>query len=355
MPDRRKKSSPGISKKPFATGSTGEQWTLEAVGVSKIEQQLYEILLDSPGVTIAVLVVSTTFSRRKVQLVLEALELKGLATHSPDRNRHYFPTPPDVAMEALISKQEEALKQVRVAASHLRERARKARGSLNAEKRLVEIITGREAQTEIFSQIQRGAQKEVICFDRPPYVAATSVANKAELEMMAYGVRCRGVYDRSALEFPGAADRIFTCINSGEEARVFQSVPLKLIGADHRIAMLPLDLHYIEGAALLVRPGSLLDALYELFETIWSRAAPISFNPSGLMKIGKATTNSLANIEHLVPLLASGLNDKVIADQLGISKRTLDRYMKEFMAGLDARTRFQAGWLAALRLDTGIK
>ncbi len=54
----------------------------------------------------------------------------------------------------------------------------------------------------------------------------------------------------------------------------------------------------------------------------------------------------LADYEQLVSLLASGLNDKVIASQLEISSRTLDRRVKALMEGLGTRTRFQTGWRA---------
>ena len=47
------------------------------------------------------------------------------------------------------------------------------------------------------------------------------------------------------------------------------------------------------------------------------------------------------------------LNDKTIAHELDISIRTLDRRVVELLKGLDARTRFQAGWLAATRRQPG--
>lgn len=316
--------------------------TLEPVGVSEPEECLYETLLEHPGASLPELADFIKQPRRKTQLVLGALELKGLVTHSPERVRRYFPTPPDVAVEALILKQQEALQRVRAVAARLQEKARKARGASNTDERVIEIITGREALSEILDQMQRSARKEVICFDRPPYVYST--LNKTEFEVMGRGVCYRTIYDRSALEFPGAAGRIRAYLQSGEEGRVFPGVPLKLFAADRRNAILPLDLQHPEGAILLVRSCSLLDALYELFEAIWVRAAPISFGPSGRLEIGHAASRLPADAERIIPLLAAGLNDKTIVQQLGISQRTLNRHMKEIMEALDAKTRFQAGW-----------
>jgi len=70
--------------------------------------------------------------------------------------------------------------------------------------------------------MQRSAQEEAICFDRPPYVyAPTTPMNKAQLEVMARGVRYRVIYDRTSLEHPGATERIHAYVEGGEEARVF--------------------------------------------------------------------------------------------------------------------------------------
>jgi len=46
-----------------------------------------------------------------------------------------------------------------------------------------------------------------------------------------------------------------------------------------------------------------------------------------------------------------GMNDKAIAHNLQISIRTLERRVADLMHSLDTRTRFQAGWAAALHLS----
>jgi len=94
---------------------------LAAVGVGADEERLYEILLSRPGATAPELTSRAAASRSTVQALLDGLELKGLVTHSPSRTRRYFPAPPDVAVEALILKQQEALQRVRVAAARLQD------------------------------------------------------------------------------------------------------------------------------------------------------------------------------------------------------------------------------------------
>jgi len=328
---------------------SGESGTLRILGISTSGEVVYESLIERSGQTLTDLEVSSGLSRAKLKTELGALERKGLVTYSANRPRRFFPTPPDVALEALIVKQQEALQRVRLTASRLHDKARSSGQSRETEHHLVEIISGRQAQIEIFDQIQRGAHEEIISFDRPPYVVAASGINTTELDMLKSGVSYRGVYDRGALMLAGASERIRHCIEAGEKARVFGKLPLKFVAADHRIALLPLDLQYLNGPALLVRESSLLDALYELFEALWDRASPISFDASGIASGDRQGTESLERHEALVALLASGLNDKFIAQQLDVSPRTLDRRIHELMASLDARTRFQMGWMIGLR------
>jgi len=116
---------------------------------------------------------------------------------------------------------------------------------------------------------------------------------------------------------------------------------------DRSVALVPLSLDRVYDAALLVRSSTLLDALCQLFDLMWESAAPIPFGG----ETASADSSSPQGAERLVSVLAAGLNDKAIAHDLGVSSRTLDRRIVDLMRGLNARTRFQAGWLAALRMD----
>lgn len=65
---------------------------------------------------------------------------------------------------------------------------------------------------------------------------------------------------------------------------------------------------------------------------------------------GPTTVDEAPSEEELaiVRLLAKGLTDEVIAQRLGISKRTYGRRFKVVMRKLGARSRFEAGARAVL-------
>ncbi len=334
-----------------AIAGMGPGRVLAAVGITEDEERLYGALLDHSGAGLAKLADYAKLSVRRARRVLAWLEMKGLASHSPDRPRRYFPTPPDVAINALVLRQQEALQHVQAAAFQLQERAQA--GEVNDPKeRPIEVITGRAAQTAIFEQLQRAARKEVIGFDRPPYVwSASTKLNQPELEVLRRGVRNRAVYDRSSLEIPGALETIRAYADAGEEARIFPSVPLKFFAVDRRAALLPLDSQRPSGAALLVRSSSLLDALYDLFEAIWDRAMPLMFSGTGKPAILDPDTRLPREANSILAHMVAGLNDKSIAYEMSISSATFNRRIAQIMKSLDAKTRFQLGWIVARRFD----
>jgi len=137
-------------------------------------------------------------------------------------------------------------------------------------------------------------------------------------------------------------------IEAGEEMRLLAEFPFKMIVSDREIGLLPLDIGNPEGPMMLLRGSAVLDALCDLFERLWNVATPISIGPDGTVTVAGEASYP-AQLEPLLPLLAAGANDKLIADRLGMSERTLMRRMDALYRTLHARSRFQAGWLAALR------
>jgi sugar-specific transcriptional regulator TrmB/DNA-binding CsgD family transcriptional regulator len=326
---------------------------LAPLGIGEAEEQAYRALLGHPDATARDVASALGLPIRKTQRLLDVLEAKGLATHSPQRPRRYIPAAPDIAIERLIVQRQEDLERARSAIDGLRERARAAQSEASPE-RFVEIINSREAEQQVLEHSIRAAREEVLSLVRPPVrVSRLDVPREQDQRLQRQardrGVRFRTVVDGGFLAVPGTADAVRADIDAREEVRVIAELPIKLVLIDRRVGLIPLDLHQPDSPALLVRSSPLLEALRLLYEQIWDRAAPLSFaHESGPDATAHAELPPAA--DELVRLLAAGLNDKVIARELRISVRTLERRIANLMGDLDARTRFQLGWQAALRL-----
>lgn len=324
-----------------APGNPGR--ALAAVGHSEAEEGTYLVLLEHPGATSAEIADLAGLPQQRAGRVLSALESKGMVTRSLDRDARFRPTPPDAAVEALIAVRQQQLSAVRCHAQRLAEQVRSAARRRGGHE-IVEMVSGPGAVTCCRDRVLAAVRKEGLVFVRSPVAGREG----GELAALARGVLVRAVYDRNGLERSGALDGLRAHVAAGERARVYSPLPVELIIADQRTAMIPLVTGTPDSAALLLRPSGLLDALVLFFETVWRQATPFTVTAAGEIKFPEAGGEEMPpDLELILPLLAVGLRDDCIARELGVSARTLDRRLRSMMHAFNAATRFQAGWIAA--------
>lgn len=299
---------------------------LDVLGVGPAEEAVYDALLRRPKATPAELGV--------VEEVLTALSAKGMA-RGPDEYGAYTAIPPDLALRGLATQFEHRLDQARARIGTLADvyaaAPKPARGDTQ-----VEVIPGDEA-VDRFRLLTLSAKTEVRSFETPPYGAPGPedlVPWPPEMEGLSRGVRMRVVYSRAAIE-EQTQELLKEPILAGEEARVVDEVPLRLLLVDDELAMLPTHTgQTLDQGLLVVRRGALMDALSNLFEAVWVTALPLTMT---------ADAEPGGTDETLVALLAAGLGDQAVARHLGIGLRTVQRRIQELMQSLHVATRFQAG------------
>ncbi|WP_223167748.1 helix-turn-helix transcriptional regulator [Nonomuraea sp. SYSU D8015] len=311
--------------------------TLGVIGLDADEEALYELLLDRSPATLDQLAAAWTRGTDLVRL-LSALEDKGLLGTAPGPPPRYTAVAPEIALDALLLAAERGLTRARERARSLEE-AFQERARERTPPAVVEIVTGRRAVEQRHAQIQRAARHHLRSLSKPPYFDRLgSVA--AQRELLDRGVTSRMIYERDFVARAGALRQIEEMVEAGQRARVLPALPLKLYIVDDRLALLLLAHDPADAAtALVVHPSGLLEALIALFEGLWRRALPLRLAPPARNRPGDDS--------RLIALLLSGLTDEAIARQLGVGRRTAERRIAELMARLGARTRFQAGVLAA--------
>jgi len=307
---------------------------LAPLGISADDERVYLSLLRQPGISATELGRAVGRRAESVRLAVDRLEKHGLVTRVGGTDG-LIATRPDVAVDVLAARKERELDVVRAEARRLLEELPREDGADPED--YLEIVSGREAVAHRFLQLQQTTEHELLVLDRPPYAQDAATPNEAELDLLARGVRVRGIYAPEAIEAAPSLDVLRQAVEAGEEARVHPALPLKLAISDRAAALLPLSGEASTESALVIRATMLLEALIALFELLWSSAVPLP-------------DESLPDHDvELVSLLAAGLKDETIARRLGISARSLSRRTNKLMAELGARTRFQGGILAARR------
>ncbi|MEU4192645.1 helix-turn-helix domain-containing protein [Kribbella sp. NPDC026611] len=308
---------------------------LKSLGIDAVQEQVYERVLAHPGRTADEL----TAGQPELHAALDTLEKAQMVRTADGR---YTAVPPELALQHLLDDRRHELERT---AARVRELERLHRATPGPHHELpVQAVPGDEAPAYL-TAIHNATRTQVRAFETPPYgkrilpVDAEPVA-----DAIRSGVRHRIVYSREAVDWQGL-DTLRVTLSVGEEARVVGAVPIRLAIYDDTVATLPARSgRPVTEGILVVRPGALLDGLIALFEQVWATALPLTPDADDELDPEDDQT--------LIALLAAGMGDQAIARQLGISLRTVGRRVQRVQTGLNAATRFQAGFALGLSRPT---
>ena len=320
---------------------------LAEIGISEQEEQAYRLLLVRSTLTVQEASELLHLADAESIRLLSALEANGLASRLPGPALRFLAATPELAIEALILKKQATLERTRSAIALLKRDVDPSPPvSRGTTQGVIEVVSGNGSILQAYELLHRAARCELRCLTPAPFLAPHSPREREPVA--ARQVRHLHVLDAAVIEDPTALAQIRARNVSHHEWRVCQRVPFRLLIADRQLALLPLDSP--AGVALLIRPSALLDEFNALFDMIWRSCGPVDLAPRPTRDHDDSPSSFSSDLEALIPLLATGLNDKAIAHQLRISTRTLMRRVAKLLSVLDARSRFQAGWSLALQL-----
>ncbi|MGP2441627.1 helix-turn-helix domain-containing protein [Streptomyces sp. JW3] len=316
---------------------------LGVLGLEEAQESAYRVLVSVGAADVPDLARRLALGEQDTERALRRLEQNGLAAQSPGRPGRWVAAPPGVALGALLTQHRHALEKAELAAALLAEEYRAAAGE-PAVHDLVEVVTGAAAVTRRFLQLQLGATEEVCALVTGSPVAVTGMENHAEEEAATRGVRYRAVVERAVLDRPDGITELTAALGRGEQVRVVDRVPTKLVVADGTLALVPLTARSAEPAALVVHASGLLELLTGLFETVWRGALPLRLGARGVTE--DAPGGPDATDLEILSLLLAGLTDASVAKQLDLGLRTVQRRVKRLMELTGVTTRLQLGWHA---------
>lgn len=312
-------------------------------GMDAHAEMVYRTLVDrGEPVDAATLSRATGLTVGVVRARLRLLATFGLAEVVDSRPVRYAPLEPGGGLGEALARRETAIRTVMRRYDRLAEYFREAAG-LRSPAHLVEAVTGTAAIRDRIHQLERSAESLVRVFDRPPYHPSPKDGRMeepepAEVELLERGVDCQVLYARAAFELPGRLESVYDCVRLGEEARVFSTLPTKLLIVDGRTACLPLRTGpEVSPSFVVVHRSRLVDVMTALFETLWALAIPIRPPEMEEFSDGEAATR------RIITLLGMGFSDRAIARQLGLSERTFHRRLHAVMTEVGVEGRFQLG------------
>ena len=320
---------------------------LAALGLDALQEEVYRrlvVLVDVPADRVAL---ELERPEAEVSDVLESMVASGLVVRTEVGGATtYNAAPPSVALGALLRERRDALYSAELDLAALAD-AHRSSVTGRTPSDVVEVITEIDAVRHRFDQVQRGAQRELRSMMVPGLRVVPGEENHAGDDSLQRGIRYRAILDRRALLEPGMVDAILRDLAKGEQIRVADHVPVKMLIADDALAMLPLAAERNTAPeSLLVHAGGLLSALIAYYELAWERAYPLFANRAGddLVEMRPGDIDELDG--HILALLLAGMTDQALAGQLGLSLRTVQRRIRVLMDKAGVDTRIQLGWHA---------
>lgn len=329
----------------IALGAVTEQdeVELQGLGLSAQEARAYRALIDLIAADTDVLADTLRIGPAEALRLLRGLEALGLAAPSGGGAGRYVATPPDVALRAMLVQRRDELRRAELVMAELAQTYRRAASGRGVGD-LIEIVTGVEATRQRFEQLQQGAEREILAFVQPHPEAVAADDNHAEPAAMERGVHYRVIMERGVLEEPGGVGRTEHAIASGQEIRIAEKLPMKMVVADRKLAMLPMTSSV---GNLVVHESGLLDALITLFEWAWVQAGALTLGERGDLA-DRASPDAVSPMDlKILALLLAGLTDEATAKQLAVSTRTVQRGVRHMMDIAGVTSRLQLGRYAA--------
>jgi sugar-specific transcriptional regulator TrmB/DNA-binding CsgD family transcriptional regulator len=315
---------------------------LQPLGITAEAEAIYVVLATTEAASMEELADRAGVAKESAEQSLSELRALGLATEVTPGLWKALPLL-DVA-SGLRAQRLSELETATIAAESLASHLLAASESTTDT---IKILVGTDAIVAARREICDSAKREICAFDKPPYVQSRPNATQESLHQEApeWQALDRGVSIR-AVYHPGFdSDRLSELslfAQKGEQSRT-APVPMKLLVVDGQVALIPSMRSYGAGHELrasLTRHPMLIETLQWLFESVWDSSVPI------ITHYGRTDPRR----QMLISLLMTGSTDNAIAGQLGVTVRSVRRWISDLMDELGVSTRLQLG-AALVRAD----
>lgn len=253
---------------------------LEELGLTNYEARVYLALIRRDVFTAAEVAREAQVPRQRVYDVLEGLTRRQLAVLHPGKVAGYSAVAPEIAVDRLMEQQRRSLGRLERLSGELAvellptwDSGRTHTDPLD----YVEVLRDAADISDRFDRIQSEAERELLSFSRPPWVTPSeNVAGlEASARLHAAGRTVRSLYSRDVLDDPVMLRVVRRFNDAGEEIRIADSLPLKLIVADGSTVLCDMPDPVARAGAttsLVIRHPSLAETLRMAFQSIWEHS-----------------------------------------------------------------------------------
>ncbi len=255
------------------------------IGFTQYEAQLYYALLTNGQVSASTLVGLSGVPQGKIYQVLSSLEMKGFCNVIHGKVKKYIAVNPSVSFGELHSKKKKEEEQILELQDELEKEFLQTE-DLNVTLDYLQVITSKQSQLQKFVELTRNATESIFTFNKQPYATGYK-RNREQLEsdseplrqIIASGVLVRGIFEKQDDEMENLLEMLQYFESIGEEIRLIDKLPFKMLLADSRVSMISLrskEERQFNITSMVINQKDISQAMAELFDLYWSKSQPIN-------------------------------------------------------------------------------
>ncbi|MFI2606499.1 LuxR C-terminal-related transcriptional regulator [Kitasatospora sp. NPDC018619] len=277
----------------------------------------------------------------------ECLLAMGLLRPLPGTGGRLAPVPPDIAatgmarpLELAVLAQQEQLAALRTS-FHAAEHA--YRDVMRRAQLPIRLLAGEEINPALEKAVA-DCTEELLTAQPGGGRGTEQLADALprDLALAGRGVRQRTLYQHTVRSHGPTLAYIEQVTAQGAQVRTLNEVFDRVIICDRSTAFIPAGADR-EAAAMLIQLPPLVEYLLKIFELMWERAEPVTYQ-QGHHRPRLLTSRTRQNV---LRLMVNGYTDEAIASRLGMSTRTVSSHIQKASELLGSRSRGHLGYIIA--------
>jgi sugar-specific transcriptional regulator TrmB len=259
---------------------------LQELGLSKREAEIYLALLSKKELSAAEIAKITSVSRTKSYEMLQNLVKRKVCNERFKNGVKVFSgVEPDIAIQNLLSVYEDELNAKKKLAEKFRDELIEQyniKEKINDPLDYIEVLSDVRQIRDRWLTIQKNTKRELLVFTKPPYSVSLEENIEEESEVLTSQVVGKGIYEYKGITSPEDKNNLRKMLMAyqkiGEQVRLIEELPMKLVISDETIAMFALnDRVSLKPSitTMIIDHPSFAAALKKVFESYWAAAISI--------------------------------------------------------------------------------
>jgi len=252
------------------------------LGLKESEAKVYINLLKKKNFTATEIARISGVPRTKIYEVLHQLINKGLCVEILGGVKKYSSVDPENAFNGLLQKYEQDYKRdldsKKIIVSNIKDILSPFYHSEKEKTNpldYIQVIREKNSIAEKVYYLERTAKEEVVSFNKPPYAMnLIGKVNKEEFTSIEKGIKYKSIYEIPEARKPDFFRIIKMFADAGEEVKLINKLPLKLLIFDEKTVMFTLEdiiLSKPSFTSMVIEHSAIVTTLKEVFYMYWQK------------------------------------------------------------------------------------